>query len=432
MRSPLALLALFAAAVPAFAATDVQGPQSGAWTLAGSPYRLVGNVTVSDGALLVVEPGVHVVAQGHFGISVTGGARLHAIGAPDQPIVFTASDPAVGWRGLRLIEASDVSTIRYCVVERGRLEGGQWFEVRGACIGVLRCSPTIADSVVRWGRCHNSALNGGGGAIYLESSNAYVARNRIVRNRSDSGAGICITEYGSPWIVGNVIQGNRADYAGGGIYCGARSSPRIERNWIGGNVCMGFGGGGGISSWTSHVYYQTSPTIQSNVFVRNVAVEGGGLYSRYDKALVCGNTFSENRAERGGGIWTVNQGLALGGPEISNCIVWKNEATMAAQIGVEPATGSEAYVEFSDVGGGFLGHYVFDVDPLFVDPANGDFSLDAGSPCIDAGINLSYSLPAEKDFAGNRRFADDPSTPDTGVGGGVGGVRIVDVGAFEE
>lgn len=428
MRS---LLALLVATVPAFAATDVQGPQSGTWTLAQSPYRLVGEVTVADGALLVVEPGVQVVAHGHFGISVTKGARLHAIGAPDQPIVFTANDPAVGWRGLRLVEADDVSTLRYCVVELGRLEGGEWFEVRGACISVVRCSPTISDNVVRWGRSHNGAFNGGGGGIYLESSDAYVARNRISRNASDGGAGICVAEYGSPWIVGNVIVGNRARYSGGGIYCAARSSPRIERNWIGGNVCTGGGGGGGISSWTGHVIFSTSPTIQSNVIVRNVAVEGGGLYSRYDRALVCGNTFSENRAERGGGIWTVNQGIGLGAPEISNCIVWKNEAQSGSQIGVEPASGSEAYVEFSTVGGGFVGHYVLDVDPLFVDPAGGDFSLAPGSPCIDAGINLSYSLPAEKDFAGNRRFVDDPLTPDTGFGGGPGGTRIVDLGAFE-
>jgi PKD repeat protein len=45
------------------------------------------------------------------------------------------------------------------------------------------------------------------------------------------------------------------------------------------------------------------------------------------------------------------------------------------------------------------------VDPLFVDPANGDFHLQATSPCINAGDNSAPGLPAT-DMDGNPRIAN--------------------------
>jgi len=77
---------------------------------------------------------------------------------------------------------------------------------------------------------------------------------------------------------------------------------------------------------------------------------------------------------------------------------------------------------------------------LFVDPNSGDFHLQPGSPCIDAGD--SNSVPADTtdldadgsttdpipwDLDGRPRFIDDPDTADTGSGA----PPIVDVGAYE-
>jgi hypothetical protein len=64
-------------------------------------------------------------------------------------------------------------------------------------------------------------------------------------------------------------------------------------------------------------------------------------------------------------------------------------------------------------------------NPLFVNPSAGNFHLQAGSPCIDAGMDVNLFA----DFAANP-INDEPSVPNTGIPGQYSRT-FVDIGAVE-
>jgi hypothetical protein len=74
----------------------------------------------------------------------------------------------------------------------------------------------------------------------------------------------------------------------------------------------------------------------------------------------------------------------------------------------------------SNLSGGYPGPGNIDADPLFIDPANGDFRLQPNSPCIDAGTVVE----TQTDLEGNPRPVDV-------VGRGAEGAGAFDMGAYE-
>jgi hypothetical protein len=174
-------------------------------------------------------------------------------------------------------------------------------------------------------------------------------------------------------------------------------------------------------------YPDSNPILIDCLFHENTALwmqgwcEGWGWVSVYGEggAILGGGTlinctFVGNSAGSGWG------GAVNGGDTLVNCILWDN--------GNWPLL-SGGSVSFSNIEGGWSGDGIgnIDIDPLFVDPGNGDLRLSPGSPCIDAGDNTAVPEGIDTDLDGNPRFVDDPDTMDTGYGD----PPIVDMGALE-
>ena len=261
-----------------------------------------------------------------------------------------------------------------------------------------------------------SAAAGGGGMLNLDSSPT-VKNCNFVSNTAPEGGGM-YNNSNSPTVSNCRFVGNTASIGGGGGMYNLFSTPTVTDCEFIGNVSIGSTGGG------MRIRRGFSPVITNCLFVGNSSFGvGGGLsISAGSTARLKNCTIAFNQPgalysfQEPGGIGSVG-GVPF--PTLENCIVWQNQIIVLS--------GSVVFVEYSDVQGGWPGIGNIDADPLFVDPDNGDYRLQSGSPAIDAGHNWVIAGFAETDLDGNPRFVADPADFDPGCGI----PAVVDMGAYE-
>ena len=181
------------------------------------------------------------------------------------------------------------------------------------------------------------------------------------------GGGI-LSSYASPTVMNCMITGNSSESYGGGIWL-YEGRPTITGCSITGNSAYN-GNGGGIH------YGFTKSTISNCTIASNEAYgHGGGLSASGATLFVTHCTIMENiSTESGGGLFNERSRV-----EFTNSILWDDSAPEIDGVDEIWTT-----VAFSDVQGGWLGTEVIDADPDIV--GGGDYHLNWGSPCIDAGI----------------------------------------------
>ena len=275
-------------------------------------------------------------------------------------------------------------------------------------------------------------------------SNCSVTGCVFAGNVSDSGG--AIRNNGTLSITSSIFNGNRGASDGGALYNGGTAT--IYQTTFDGNSCPG--GGGAIDN--------LGTITMSNCLLHGNrgSAAGGGIYSIATANLsfcsILGNTSGQ-----GGGIWNDNPGSLT----VKNCLIASNQAssgggcgnngtshiyytTIAANVTEGDGAGD---VEVNDAAGTFVDDIIwgnttgldlnanvhtvitncdhnsnsiatnsFNADPQYVDPANGDFSLKATSPCRHAAITVSGITT---DLKGRPRST---STPTMGAyEGGTGG-----------
>ena len=100
------------------AGTQVSGEVYGTWSIAGSPYFVVGDITVPSTHTLTIEPGVEVRFNGNYYLDIDGG--LVAEGTSSNQILFTSnqSNPSAGdWGDIQLSTTILPVSMAYCRVE---------------------------------------------------------------------------------------------------------------------------------------------------------------------------------------------------------------------------------------------------------------------------------------------------------------------------
>ena len=289
-------------------------------------HKVTGNITVSSGGKLVVQPGAIVKMNPGLSITVNSSGTLEALGTKAQPIVFTSiKDDAHG----------------------GDTNGdGKKTEPQPGDWGRIEAGGTVKMDYVTLSYLNNTgdrgAIQGTGGTVTFDNG---------------------VIEYS----VYECVRMNSGSFT--------------ARNSIFREASMGFG------------YYGGSGTRMYNCIITDVTV-GCRASNKYFTNCV---------------FYRVNSITDQGGDNSSfkNCVFYN-------PVGY----GAQSYNKCGSNGNLWA-------DPLFNDPENGDFTLKAGSPCIDAGDG---TVAPELDYFGQPR-QDLREVADTGTAGANG--CVPDIGIHE-
>ncbi len=277
-----------------------------------------------------------------------------------------------------------------------------------------RCVLGAAHSILDGFTVTHGATKQNGGGLYTETAHASVVNCIFLENKAnDWGGGL------RNGIATNCIfKRNVAKGKGGGLCNGVATNCIFIDNMAqldGGGMCFGDAinsiftgnstqrnGGGMLKGSAKNCRFKSNSAKQNGgglctgvatncVFIGNTAHKNGGGMC-WSGAV--NSTFFGNRAQgSGGGVYDRYSVF------LTNCIVWGNSAEKEGQA-IYPVHAEVPRVTCSCIEGGYTGEGNIDTPPLFVNPGEGDVSLLADSPCIDAGT--SKDAPAT-DIQGTSR-----------------------------
>lgn len=469
----LAVLALSTLAAPVMARTlyvDSSNVQPNPDGSIGNPFVVISAAMSAalSGDTVQVLPGTYAeVLTLKSGVNLLGaGATLTTLQGNGTAPVVTANAVVTGTRieGFRITGGGGTSgagvrslfgspTIANNVIEGNTAIGTAFLSARGGGIYLYQSGAQVLDNIVRDNDAGTSADGRGGlgGGIFSRLGTPRISRNVISGNTALAsfdaysayvfgyGGGLEI-QLSAATVTDNQITGNVAGLGGGGIDVYGGSSV-VMGNTIDGNRAQppaaappGFSYGGGMT-----IVATASPIFLDNLVTSNVARDGGGGVDvfphpgpatlRYQANDVFGNLASLDPAT------DETSGLRL----CADTSPANPRVPCLDDSRCQTSGGAGVFVYCLQGGIGVAGNV--SVSPVYVASGNGDFRLAAGSPAMDTGRNGLLEFASGPDTV--LGTADDQLTLRLDLGpldlagspraidGNADGIATVDLGAFE-
>ncbi len=241
---------------------------------------------------------------------------------------------------------------------------------------------------------HGSAPLGAGGIAASGGATPRIEDCIVRQNVGKFGGGVS----GSPVLRRCVVTANTANVShGGGLY----GAPQLYHCVVAANTCSSGSGGG--------LYLQKGTSIiEDCLFLENRSIltggKGGAIYVKSSATATVRRTVLAGNYTTAGNFNALGGAIAVeaAGTLVERCVLVSNSLNGNTELGGAiwgPATvvnsivrdnslpqlSGVSSVSWSDVQGGAPGVGNFDLVPRFVSSIDGDYHLDHGSTCIDAG-----------------------------------------------
>ncbi len=255
---------------------------------------------------------------------------------------------------------------------------------------------------------HNQTLGTGrwGGGIHSTTAwTGLVTHCRISYNVNTNQFGGGMAMEGSSGTGGGMLReseiyGNNGWNVGGVFF----NRGIIDRCVIRDNICSGQNSGGGVAGSSGA---GSNSIVRNSLIMRNDSYYAGGIYLNSNSFSVVNCTIVSNHARSAiGGLRTSSDTHPVMRQMFVNCIIYSNTAgVVASDLGLGVTHHSNWFYNccvgtfvLPEQQGNLTDHPAF-VNP---DPADPDYPLQPGSPCINGGTNHPWI--ADLDLDGRRRI----------------------------
>lgn len=346
------------------------------WAAAQGIVRVTNTLTVANGATLSIGEGVVVLLSPGAGIEVAATGVLDVIASEAHPACFLPADGTTPWQSLRANGTGALLNLRHADVAAGQV------------VASTNSLVTIEDTVVRdYHVTGRNMLQGQNGA-QLTLRRVHLLRYEQCRFAE------------TPMLIEDSlfeeIGSDTTDFADQGDIVVRRTT---YRRGHGSNTdALDLGGNTKFlaESCLIHDFPDKGASIAANsdgAVIRNCLIYNVGIgIATYASSNVLyeGNTIANSTA---GLSLYLRAGFTGAGHAFgTNNIVWGNATN------VNLAGGSTLDMSYSDIGDGavYPGAGNINIDPLFANAPQADFSLLPGSPALGTGLggaNMGVTLP---------------------------------------
>jgi hypothetical protein len=431
--------------------TSVSGTLPAGTTNWSGVVRVTGDLTVPAGATLNIAPGTHVLLTGTSGagsntgtdIVCTGGGVINASGTLAQPISITAHDASARWGEINT--GGSTTTWNYCLVSRAAHSPGGGHTGTGPAFRLSNGAVWTFDDGVIADLPGKTLTNTGNTTMIMRRSQFA----RCVMGPETDGSGMTIEDCNFDGMLPAYREGTPADDEDNIYIHDSGGRPVVLRRSVFANCAddaIDLLGGSlaiedcivrnafdkGISLLNNNITVRRTQIIDCDICVSTKcqagAAESTPFLNTFEHCTIVAENHPTNTSDgtfHSVGVHTRNKygtttmNITV---DLRNCIVSAEEP-----VANDYGTGTfplnvQNYTCFFDQGGVVPSNPLptsgtgnITVNPQFVNAAGRDFTLAAGSPCINTGDPAA----AYNDPDGSR---SDMGARSTGtVGGGAAG-----------